>query len=180
MATPVCRARGYTYLGLMFIVAVLAATAAMASVVWSTAQRRENERQLLFAGDQFVAALERRRLRPGSDGSFPRKLEDLLGDTLRRDLRQIYVDPMTGSREWGLVKRASGDIVGVYSLSNAVPVGQQRFPGAKSYREWRFVASSAGDLDAGAALPAGAASAPPAAFASQPASRPRRAGPTAG
>ena len=157
----------------MFIVAGRAATAAMASVLWSTAQRRENERQLLFAGDQFIAAIERHRRRPEAAGRYPRKLEDLLGDALRRDLRQIYVDPMSGAREWGLVQTAAGGIVGVHSLSNAVPIGQTRFPGAKSYREWRFVAPSAGELDAAGASPAGAASAPPSASASQPAPRSR-------
>ena len=116
-----CRARGYTYLGLMFIVALLALTTAMASVVWSTVQRRENERQLLFAGAQFAAAIERRHARPESAGAYPKRLEDMLGDGSHRELRQVYPDPMTGRREWGLVRDGSGGIVGVFSLSDATP-----------------------------------------------------------
>ena len=130
----------------MFIVALLALTTAMASVVWSTVQRRENERQLLFAGEQFAAAIERRHARLESAGAYPKRLEDMLGDTLHRELRQVYPDPMTGRREWGLVRDATGGIVGVFSLSNDAPLRQTRFTGAKSYSDWRFIAPSAGEL----------------------------------
>jgi len=151
-------ARGYTYLGLMFIVALLALTTAMASVVWSTVQRRENERQLLFAGEQFAAAIERRHARPESAGAYPKRLEDMLGDTLHRELRQVYPDPMTGRREWGLVRDVAGGIVGVFSLSGDAPLQQKRFTGARSYRDWRFIAPSAGEL--ASAAPDQPASAP--------------------
>ena len=42
----------------MFIVGVLALTSAMASAVWSTLQRRDNERELVFVGRQFQTAIE--------------------------------------------------------------------------------------------------------------------------
>lgn len=146
MRAPAARAGGFAYLGLMFLVSLLGLTAAMASVVWSTAQRRENERQLVFAGEQFAAAIERRHARPESAGAYPRRLEDMLGDTLHRELRQVYADPMTGRREWGLLRDASGGIFGVFSLSEEVPLQQTRFIGARSYRDWRFIAPSAGEL----------------------------------
>lgn len=159
MLAPARRAGGYTYLALMFIVALLALTTAMASVVWSTVQRRENERQLVFAGGQLAAAIERRHAMPEAAGAYPRRLEDMLGDRLHRELRQVYVDPMTGRREWGLMRDLSGGIVGVFSLSDGAPLQQTRFTGAKSYREWRFVAPSAGEVEASAASAPAAASA---------------------
>ncbi|MBC7955691.1 MAG: type II secretion system protein [Cytophagales bacterium] len=159
-------ARGFTYLGVLFIISVLGLTAAMASGVWSTVQRRENERQLVFAGRQFQAAIERYGQRvQGSDVRFPRQLEDLLRDpravNVRRHLRQVYVDPMTGTREWGLVRLPDGSIVGVHSLSERTPLrGPPADAGARTetYRDWRFIAPSAELLLASA--PAKSASAP--------------------
>ena len=58
--------------------------------------------------------------------------------------RKVFVDPMTRKAEWGLVQ-VSGRIVGVHSLSAAVPIKQagfdeesQSFTGAQSYAEWVF------------------------------------------
>ncbi|MBB3176031.1 type II secretion system protein [Variovorax sp. Sphag1AA] len=80
--------------------------------------------------------------------SYPATLEDLLKDDrfpgIRRHLRKIFVDPMTGKAEWGLVK-VSGRIVGIHSLSTKVPIklagfeGEDHaFNGARSYASWVF------------------------------------------
>ncbi len=151
------RARGFTYLGLLFIITLLGLTAAMASVVWSTEQRRENERQLVFVGRQFQAAIEHySRLATGPEPRYPRELNDLLRDpravNVRRHLRQVYVDPMTGEREWGLIRLPDGGIVGVHSLSERTPLRQSFAASAasqasdESYRSWRFIAPSAAEL----------------------------------
>lgn len=155
------RSRGFTYLGLMFIVAVLSMTTAMASVVWSTVQQRANEKELLFIGRQFQAAIERYSLRSAVPlGRYPRSLEDLLRDgrsvQIERHLRRLYADPMTGRTEWGLLRLRDGGIVGVHSLSNRVPMDSGGaaaalgFSQAASYRDWRFVAPSALELLASA------------------------------
>jgi hypothetical protein len=80
---------------------------------------------------------------------FPARLEDLLLDprfpSVKRHLRRLYPDPITGGAEWGLVKL--GDrIVGVYSLAPGVPLkevpsGSADDPpmGGTSYSEWKFV-----------------------------------------
>lgn len=155
-ATP-GRHAGFTYLGVMFLVMLLALTAAMASVVWSTEQRRENERQLVFVGLQFQAAIERYRQRSkDGEAAYPRRLEDLVRDAralnVVRHLRQVFPDPLTGSTRWGLVRLPDGGIVGVYSLSDRAPLQRGSlaqglsFPDAKSYRDWRFIAPSATEL----------------------------------
>jgi type II secretory pathway pseudopilin PulG len=88
-------------------------------------------------------------LPPQNDPSgYPASLEALLKDErfpgIRRHLRKVFVDPMTGKAEWGLVQ-VSGRIVGIHSLSTAVPIKQagfegdeQAFTGAQSYAEWIF------------------------------------------
>jgi hypothetical protein len=65
---------------------------------------------------------------------------------VQRYLRRIYVDPMTGSKEWGLVRAADGGIAGVHSLSEATPLKTANFPagnedlaGKTRYADWRFV-----------------------------------------
>jgi type II secretory pathway pseudopilin PulG len=155
-ATP-GRHAGFTYLGVLFLVSLLALTASMASVVWSTEQRRENERQLVFAGLQIQAAIEhyRQRSKEG-EAPYPRRLEDLLRDAravqVQRHLRQLFPDPVTGSNRWGLIRLPDGGIVGVHSLSEREPLQRAAlghglsFSNAKTYRDWRFVAPSAAEL----------------------------------
>lgn len=145
------RARGFTYLGLMFIVAVLGLTAALASELWSTISRRDKERELMFAGRQFSLAIERyhQHVR-GPEARYPRQLDDLLRDdrlpVTARHLRRIYLDPMTGQADWGLVRRIDGSIVGVYSRSDLKPMRgttwSGMFPGGTdaTYHDWRFIA----------------------------------------
>lgn len=154
---PPGRQAGFTYLGVLFLVSLLALTASMASVVWSTEQRRENERQLVFAGLQIQAAIEhyRQRAKEG-EPPYPRRLEDLLRDAravnVSRHLRQIFPDPITGTARWGLVRLPDGGIVGVHSPSGRAPLQRASlgqglaFPDAKSYRDWRFIAPSAAEL----------------------------------
>ena len=166
-ARPV-HSRGFTYLGVMFIISVLGLTAAMASVVWSTVQRRENERQLLFVGREFQSAIERYGQRAqGAERRYPRQLEDLLRDPralgVRRFLRQVYDDPMTGRTQWGLIRLPDGGIVGVHSLSERTPLKTGVFasagPGsaAERYCDWRFIAPRAAGSLAPAAAPGASA-----------------------
>jgi type II secretory pathway pseudopilin PulG len=149
------RGRGFTYLGLMFLIALMGMAAAMASAVWSTTQRRDNERELVFAGRQFAVAIERYRKR-STDAArlYPRSLQELVlddrGGQLHHHLRRIFVDPLTGSRQWGLIQLPDGGIIGVHSLSERVPFERgfvmADFPVPKesrSYQDWQFVAPSA-------------------------------------
>jgi type II secretory pathway pseudopilin PulG len=181
-------AAGFTYLGVLFLLVVLGLTAAMAGVVWSHAQQREDERQLEFVGHQFQLAIDRYAKRTKEpQPRFPRRVEDLLRDPramgTERDLRRIYVDPMTGQSEWGWIRLADGSLVGVHSLSKRQPL-RDVVPGAaaasgpmSSYRDWRYIAPSARLLMDAAAQPDGAASAAapgPAASTPRPAGQVRR------
>lgn len=143
---------GFTYLGLLFGIAFFGLMLAGTGEVWQLTARREREEQLLFIGREFSHALAAYH-DATPDGqppppSWPRKLEDLVEDRrlpmVRRHLRRIYVDPMTGTTEWGLVK-AGADIVAIHSLSAAPPLkqagfraGQEDFAGAQTYAQWIF------------------------------------------
>lgn len=148
------RTKGFTYLGVLFLISLLAMTAAAAGAVWSVAKQRDDERELVFIGRQFQAAIEHYRAASTDPAQpYPRQLEELLRDDRRlapvHHLRRLYVDPMTGQANWGLIRLPDGGIVGVHSLSDRRPYPRERVvagfspPPSQSYRDWAFVAPSA-------------------------------------
>lgn len=151
-ASPVRRASaGFTYIGLLILVAMMGVTLAAVATIWHTAQQRVKEQQLLFIGQQFSLAINAyAHNTPNGVQQFPKKLEDLLLDKrqpyITRYLRKIYADPFTGNTQWGLIKGADGGIVGVRSLSEVVPLktdnfpkGYEQFAKKQHYSEWQFV-----------------------------------------
>ncbi len=144
--------RGVAYLALLLAVAITGATLAASATIWSHAQRREREKQLLWAGDQIRKAIITYSQSGGNAANrYPAELKDLLLDPRspapRRHLRRIYEDPMTRSTDWGLIRNPQGRIVGVYSRATGVPVKTGKFPSAytsfeqaSSYSAWKFTA----------------------------------------
>jgi len=145
--------RGFTYVGLLVVVVLIGIGLAAVGQVWSTTAKRERERELLFAGAQFRRAIGSYFDASPGVKQYPSKLEELLQDqrfpVVKRHLRKIYLDPMTGSPDWGLV--TAGDrIVGVYSRSGDKPLKIENFApedssfaGSAAYSDWRFVYASA-------------------------------------
>ena len=144
---------GFTYLGVLFAVALMGAMLVAIATIWHQAQQREKEKQLLFVGKQFSQAIAAYyENTPGLAKQFPKKLEDLLDDKrfpfTRRYLRKIYFDPFTNNTDWGLLKDAGGGITGVYSKSDDEPVKKANFGEKFSqfrdkmhYSDWQFVYS---------------------------------------
>lgn len=149
-------ASGFTYLGLLLVMAIMGLTMTMAAELWQTTAQREKEAELLFIGHQFRLALQQYRDSDEGDGTLPTKLEDLLQDTrsdgVRRYLRKVYLDPMTGNANWGLVLDEDGGIRGVYSQSAAIPLkttgfskDDALFANKQSYKDWRFIVKTDGE-----------------------------------
>ena len=142
--------RGFGYLGILFAIAIGSLALAGLGTLWSLERQREKEAELLFIGAEFQRAIALYYERsPGSAKRYPRSLDDLIKDNrflgVQRYLRQIYVDPMTGKREWGLIQAPEGGIMAVHSLSQSLPLKQANFPlafdffnGKTSYRDWTF------------------------------------------
>jgi type II secretory pathway pseudopilin PulG len=145
------RAPGFTYIGLLILVALIGIGLSAVGQVWATMQQRDKEEELLFVGGQIRNALALYAANtPGNGERYPQRLDDLLKDSrypgVRRYLRKIYRDPMTGSAEWGLVKTPTGTIAGVYSQSDRVPIkisqfnlADQSFEEKTKYSEWVFM-----------------------------------------
>jgi type II secretory pathway pseudopilin PulG len=153
------RSQGFTYLGLIIMLAVMAIFTVSSLQLGSIMTRRAAEHELLAIGGEFRDALASyAAATPEGQASLPQSLQDLLKDArypaTRRHLRKLYADPITGKEEWGTVTADSGvsggnggnggagsGIIGVYSLSEGTPIKTgnfdppfQDFEGAKSYR----------------------------------------------
>lgn len=167
------RTRGVTYVWTLIAIALLGAGLAAAARSWTAAAQREKESELIFVGRQIRDAIGRYyEATPGSVKRYPARLEDLLEDRrfpdVRRHLRRLYRDPMTGTTAWGLVAAPDRTIMGVYSTQRRTTF-RESLPrdvtrGDAGYGGWQFIyvpgqAGSAGDPVA--AAPAAGAPKPP-------------------
>ena len=138
--------RGFTYLMLLWWVAIGGVMLAAVGQSWRLESRRQRDLELAFRGEQIRVAIEAyRSFRPEGRMDLPRQLTDLVvdkrGGEPQHHLRRLWPDPVTGG-EWGLVL-AEGRISGVFSTSTATPL---RGPlGVESYGEWRFEVGPAVD-----------------------------------
>jgi type II secretory pathway pseudopilin PulG len=141
---------GFTYLALLFFVAIAGIMVSAEGALWSIEKQRGKERALLFAGNEIKRAIclyyERS---PGTVKRYPKSLEDLLLDNRQlgttRYLRRIYVDPMTGKPDWVVMRSADGGVKGISSRSNEYPMRKlisnksiSATAAATSYAEWVF------------------------------------------
>lgn len=167
-APPPCRVRrqqGMTWLWALLVVAGIGWGLAAVAEVWMTHAARERERELLFVGDQFRRAIASYyESTPQPMKQFPRTLGDLVEDRRfpipRRHLRRIYADPISGSRDWGLVLTADRTIMGVYSKGRGTPF-RVRLPETVTlegdgYARWRFIHVIGGGKAAAGTGPSGA------------------------
>lgn len=154
-------AAGFTYIGVLILILMMGIAAALVSELWQTAQKREKEQELLFVGNQFRRALA---MYSANGGAYPSRLQDLLQDPrlpgVRRYLRKIYRDPVTGGTDWGLVKSGGESITGVYSLSGEEPLkktefslADREFEGKTKYSDWVFTPSKLAQPSPGTAAP---------------------------
>ena len=126
-------AHGFTYIGLIILVAIVGLLGAAGMKMGSLFQRAAAEEELLEIGAQFSAALRSyAAATPPGQKQQPPSLQELLKDPRfpnpRRHLRKIFVDPVTGKAEWGIVYL--GDkvgVIGVHSLSAARPLKVANF-----------------------------------------------------
>jgi len=157
---------GFTYIALLFAIMLAGTALAATGVLWRTEGAREREAELLFIGGEIQRALESYFLAtPLEPRRYPPALEELIedrrGPVVRRHLRRLYADPLTGKPDWVLVRAPDGTITGVHSTSESVPIkrasvfGAFEFVDAKTYRDWVFAARSNAQL-AAASGPGGA------------------------
>jgi type II secretory pathway pseudopilin PulG len=186
------RQAGFTYLGLIIFVTIIGLVGAATLKIGALLQRAAAEEELLDIGAAFSAALDSyAAATPQGASPYPPSLKELLKDPrvpgVRRHLRKIFVDPLTGKAEWGVVYLGEGTtgVVAVHSLSTAKPLKvanfDSRFSGldnADTISAWRFKArdpalgQAPGQTQLGAPAPPAAQPMPPGLPAAAPADVP--------
>ena len=186
------RQAGFTYLGLIIFVTIIGLVGAATLKIGALLQRAAAEEELLDIGAAFSAALDSyAAATPQGASPYPPSLKELLKDPrvpgVRRHLRKIFVDPLTGKAEWGVVYLGEGTtgVVAVHSLSAAKPLKvanfDSRFAGldnADTISAWRFKArdpalgQGPGQMQLGAPAPPAAQPMPPGLPAAAPADVP--------
>lgn len=151
MANSERRAQGgFTYLWTLMLVASLGVALGIAAETYAMTVQRDREQELRFVGRQFREAIRSyyETQQQAGKHEYPPSLEVLLRDErapgIKRHLRRIYIDPMTGAADWGLVMVA-GRVAGVHSLSDKAPIKRENFEpdelalsGRERYSEWAF------------------------------------------
>lgn len=151
MPTGKSAQRGFTYLFVLLLIALIGLGLAAAGTLWRTEAQREREAELLFIGDQYRRAIKSYYQLDPAQPRLPQSIDDLLADNRQpgivRHLRRAWRDPMTGG-EFVLIHAPGGaGIVGVASRSGLRPFktagfsqADAAFGEAASYSDWRFSA----------------------------------------
>ena len=141
---------GYTYLTMLIVVFTVTLAAQATWMPSSTASVREQERELIFRGQAYKAAIASYYFADPERPSLPRSLEDLLDDPRfpgLRHIRSLYADPISKIR-WSVIS-VDGGIIGVAPTSDGQPMkvsgfssGLEGFENSESYSDWKFVFES--------------------------------------
>jgi type II secretory pathway pseudopilin PulG len=144
--------RGYTYLLLLFMLALSGAAMATLGERWTSSAQRERETELLFIGAQFSQALaDYREATPPGQPAAPETLHELLVDARSsppgHPLRKLYTDPWTRQADWVLKRDAEGRIEGLSSRSRqpalrrvTLPLQPDADPRSPRVGDWLFLA----------------------------------------
>lgn len=172
------REAGFTYVGLIVLVAIVGLVGAATLKADALLRRAAAEQELLEIGAAFSEALKSyAEATPRGQPPYPPSLQELLKDprspAVRRHLRKIFVDPVTGKAEWGIVYAGAGigsgnggnggnnggnggnnnggGVLAVYSLSNAKPLKVANFDARfanlenrEHLSDWKFAALGQG------------------------------------
>jgi type II secretory pathway pseudopilin PulG len=153
---------GFTLIAVLIILTILMIGFGVTSIVWHGVMERERERELLFVGHQFRNAIATYYRNTGMQ--YPLNISDLIAQSNSKSigihpLRKLYRDPVTGRAEWGSVRNQQGRLIGVYSLSQKLPIKQKgfidqdkAFTAAVSYSDWKFIYTPPG-IGAGLFMP---------------------------
>ena len=126
--------QGSILLMVLVSITLMGLIAGIAGVSWQTITQRAKETDLLWKGNQIRQAIgnyyNTSHVQGVTSGVFPSALKDLVKDPrsleIKRYLRRLYLDPMTG-KSWEVIKGPDGRIIGVRSRSNKVPFKQDNF-----------------------------------------------------
>lgn len=141
---------GFTYMGLMMVIAISGIAMAGVGIVWQQDMQREREKELLFIGDEYRLAIGNYyENSPGGLKQYPATLQDLLvdnrGSIIKHHIRKLYLEPFTRDKNWKFIM-VGMRISGVYSGSKLIPTKKtgfispyEIFSEAIDYSDWKFI-----------------------------------------
>ena len=136
-------------MGVLMLIAIAGIGMAGVGLVWHHNAQRENEKELLFIGEEYRRAIgSYYESSPSAAKQFPQSLDELLLDkrfpNTKRHIRKLYADPIARNTQWGLIKQQE-QITGIYSVSKLAPIKKfgfadqyEIFSTAVEYNEWKF------------------------------------------
>ena len=139
---------GFTYIGLLVVIALIGFALAVAGQVTRTTMKREREVELLFIGHEYRHAIARFFRQ---NHRYPLTLEELVSvdtgsATPQHYLRHLYRDPMTRAADWTLFPAPGQGIMGIASSSSEAPLKHagfdlpdESFEQAETYADWIFL-----------------------------------------
>lgn len=139
---------GIAYLGVLLIVFLMSIGIGKSLEVYSAAQQRSKETELLYVGGSYRDAIKSYYQSSPAARHYPLRVDELLSDRrfpiIKRHLRKAYLDPMTG-KPFDFLRSNDGRIIGVKSTSKLAPLRRRNFPEeyvhfgeAKRLSEWEF------------------------------------------
>ncbi len=139
--------RGYAFVAALIVLVGLALTAQITMIPTKSALVRNDEAELLFRGQAYIAAIDSYRSAIKDDPGLPESLEMLVDDRRsgrRRHIRRLYDDPMAGGG-WMVLRGEDGGVRGLASTAPGTPrrtaffpEGLSHFASASSYADWKF------------------------------------------
>lgn len=144
-------AAGFSYLGVLLLLCVLAGASALTMELMAIQAQRQAEIELQAIGEEFNRAFIRyHRATPKGGWPWPEQLEDLLHDPRYpgtvRHLRRLYRGSFAQAIEWRPLAAPGRGIAGVYPYLGGTPLRQPRHtvnaPAGTvlegAYAAWRF------------------------------------------
>ncbi len=143
---------GYALITAIIAINIFAIFSLMAASMWQREAGRNNEKELIFRGNQYVRAIE--NFKKKYPNTFPKNIEILEKE---RFIRKLYTDPVSENGEWNYVMKSrnrrnktffiipsellskyikSYDLYGVSSSSPDESYMEYR--SMKRYDEWAF------------------------------------------
>ncbi len=99
-SNPHAGEQGYLLLGLLFLFVIILIGLALAAPKVAKEIQREKEIETVHRGEQYKRAIQ---LYYRKFGAYPMSMDQLKETNQVRFLRQVYIDPMTGKKDWKLL-----------------------------------------------------------------------------
>src|SRR6185436_17929878 len=120
------RDAGFTLAGLVCLLTAAGVTMAAMAPLYVMQAKREQEKELIFRGEEYVRAIRKYQRKYQS---YPAAIDDLIARDGYRFLRKQYKDPISGEDFRLINVNSDGTLTGSVTMLT-LPVSNQARPGA--------------------------------------------------